>query len=89
MNNLKAFIITVETPKSLHEFIQKSEFFWNPVREFRKFKTVDDLLKDARENGAKNDYHIYNYYSNELSKFILPSSDYEQAIRKLSQILKV
>ena len=59
------------------------------VREFRKFKTVEDLLQDAKSNGTKGDIRSYNGYKNELSRFILSSSEYEQAIRKLSQILRV
>ena len=69
------------------QHIEQDDFSYAHVREFRKFKTITDLLQDAKANGTKGSLQSYNYYKNELSKFI--NADYEQSIRKLSQILKV
>lgn len=49
---------------------------------------LDDILNMARKDKKRNLF-VYEYYRQKVEKLLLEPREYEQAMRKLAEILKV
>jgi len=87
--NKNTSVLNTEDLKKLNSIITQNYSDQPTVKQYRRFKTVDELLQNAKLSGIHKCYHSYNNYSNELSKFILSGSEYTEAKRKLAEILEV
>lgn len=52
-------------------------------------ENVERLLRAASRSVAKGNYTVYNSYRHELDEMGLSPSDYQTAVKRLADVLKV